>query len=321
MNLYNVDDEKLTNLNITSHVIMNIEYFWTDERVRRLCQAIQNLDDIQINLDLFQQNIQQCQGQDLALQLLINVSNISAIQHLQTYWNSPQVIGEIKIITSLTLLSFIWERPLQIQRSSGQIFNSGDTRVARYQTLGQSNYLRAFHNKFRNWSQILTSMIDKISRLGYRNQNITGHSFVAMGDFIEKLENLKNLTLNLADWGNDYNKSLELFYNEDLQYLIEKIFTLELEKLHLDLTGLGMNGSKITEESAFFLLQHLQLAEIYDLNIVLQGWICDVGVKNQILKMAKEKQQLKKQMYQLLAFKSLEVSTQDRMLEDIFAKL
>lgn len=69
-------------------------------------------------------------------------------------------------------------------------------------------------------------MIDKISRLGYRNLNITGHSFVAMGDFIEKLENLRNLTLNLAEyflffnynisWGNDYNRSLELFLNEDL---------------------------------------------------------------------------------------------------------
>lgn len=43
-------------------------------------------------------------------------------------------------------------------------------------------------------------MIDKISRLGYRNLNITGPSFVAMGDFIEKLENLRNLTLNLAEY-------------------------------------------------------------------------------------------------------------------------
>lgn len=40
MNIYNVDDEKLSNLNITSHVIMNIEYFWTDERVRRLSETI-----------------------------------------------------------------------------------------------------------------------------------------------------------------------------------------------------------------------------------------------------------------------------------------
>lgn len=42
MNLYNVDDERLRNLNIDSHVIVNIEYFWTDERVKKLCEAISN---------------------------------------------------------------------------------------------------------------------------------------------------------------------------------------------------------------------------------------------------------------------------------------
>lgn len=42
MNLYNIDEEKLNTLKITSHTIINAEYFWTDERVRKLCLTIQN---------------------------------------------------------------------------------------------------------------------------------------------------------------------------------------------------------------------------------------------------------------------------------------
>lgn len=37
MNIYNIDENKLSNLRITSYVILNVEYFWTDERVRKLC--------------------------------------------------------------------------------------------------------------------------------------------------------------------------------------------------------------------------------------------------------------------------------------------
>ncbi|CAD8152947.1 unnamed protein product [Paramecium octaurelia] len=306
MNLYNIDDERLANLNITSHVIMNIEYFWTDERVRRLCQAIQNLDDIQINLDLFQPR--SCTLiTDQCFQYFANLAPTNLLELSLSNWgNQNYNISDIAFIhlgKAFTNLKILRLNLQQWGHKGCKISNIGVVQL------------------FKSLPQQIQELELNLNKLGYRNQNITGHSFVAMGDFIEKLENLKNLTLNLADWGNDYNKSLELFYNEDLQYLIEKIFTLDLEKLHLDLTGLGMNGSKITEESAFFLLQHLQLADIYDLNIVLQGWICDVGVKNQILKMTKEKQQSKKQMYQILAIKSLEVSTQERMLEDIFAKL
>ncbi|CAD8152784.1 unnamed protein product [Paramecium pentaurelia] len=306
MNLYNVDDERLTNLNITSHVIMNIEYFWTDERVRRLCEAIQNLDDIQINLDLFQPR--SCtQITDQCFQYFGNLMPTNLLElSLNNWGNQNYNISDIAFIHLGKAF-----KNLKILRLNLQQWGHKGCKISNIGVV----------QLFKSLPQQIQELELNLNKLGYRNQNITGHSFVAMGDFIENLQNLKNLTLNLADWGNDYNRSLELFLNEDLQYLIEKIFNLDLEKLHLDLTGLGMNGSKITEESAFFLLQHLQQTDIYDLNIILQGWICNVEVKNQILKMTKEKQQQKKYMYQLLAIKSLDVSTQDRILEEIFAKL
>lgn len=55
-----------------------------------------------------------------------------------------------------------------------------------------------------------------------------------------------NINVNILSWGCDYNKSLELFNDEEFSFLIDGIFTLNLEKLHLDLTNLAMNGSKIT---------------------------------------------------------------------------
>ncbi|CAD8062950.1 unnamed protein product [Paramecium sonneborni] len=306
MNLYNVDDERLRNLNIDSHVIVNIEYFWTDERVKKLCEAISNQEDIQINLDLFQPR--SCtQITDQCFYYFGNLMPTNLLELSLSNWgNQNYNISDIAFIHLGKAF-----KSLKILRLNLQQWGHKGCKISNIGVV----------QLFKSLPIQIQELELNLNKLGYRNLNITGPSFVAMGDFIEKLENLRNLTLNLADWGNDYNKSLELFSNEDLQYLIEKIFTLDLEKLHLDLTGLGMNGSKITEESAFYLLQNLQLANIYDLNILLQGWICNVEVKNQILNMTKEKQQLKKQIYQFLAINSLEVSTQDRMLDEILAKL
>jgi len=44
----------------------------------------------------------------------------------------------------------------------------------------------------------------------------------------------------MGEWGNDYNKTMRLFEDVDLAYLLERIEKLKLLKLHLDLNGWGM---------------------------------------------------------------------------------
>lgn len=274
MQIYKVDDHCLKTLVIDGPIKIHEEYFWTDDRIKLLCQAVErgNRNDVHIELNVYEHK--------------------SALSITDNAFRS---FGLLRPKRSLTLQLSGWgNKNTQITHLSlvylGIAFQNLvhlDLNLSNWGHLHSKIGSLGIVNLFTSLPPTLESLSLNLNNMAYRTQEITGQCLIPVGDRLKQLQRLRDLNLGLANWGNDYNKSLGTFNNDQLIYLLNRLAQMELVSLSLDLTKWGGYGSAVGEESALKICELLEKGNLTAVNISLEGWLIGTELKQELRRKAR----------------------------------
>ncbi|KAM3134193.1 hypothetical protein pb186bvf_013711 [Paramecium bursaria] len=287
--LYNVNDQVLKTTDLTQQVIISEEYFWNDDRVKIIADRSINLEEID-----YQFNVQ-CQKStyvtDLSFKYFGMLQNLKSLKLQLRNWGNGNYSITNKAFCFLGL-SFKNLRILHLDlRNWGHLFSQ-------ITNFGLVSLFQAIPDQIQDLNL-------NLNYLGYRNQQITGECLYPIGDLLNQKKELQYLKLHLAEWGNDYNKTYQLFADQDLIYLLSKIYTQEPRQIYIDLTGWGCYQSLITDESAQYIILLLKQSEQFQFKVETRGWMINHLLRTQINNLQKQNQQISILSYQITAVKSI----------------